>query len=66
MNPLFSITVEVYANGEIKIWSQQQERLSPDNLEKLKDMMISVRRSACQHAINNEIQFPNTVDKKAS
>jgi hypothetical protein len=57
MSPLFSITVECDDKGRITIWAQQKEKLSPDNLEKLSQMLLSVKKSMNQYTIKNELQF---------
>jgi hypothetical protein len=57
MNPIFSIIIDCDAKGNMEVWSQQKERLSPENMEKLSCMLVSVKKAANQYAIHNELPF---------
>jgi hypothetical protein len=62
----FSIIVDCDKDGRITIWSQQKENLSPQDLEKLTRMMVSIKRSVGREPVENSLPFPETLNKKAS
>jgi hypothetical protein len=54
---LFSIIVDCDEKGKLAIWAQQKENLSPENQEKLTNLMLSFKKIIRQQPIENKIEF---------
>lgn len=63
---LFSVIVDCDTKGEITVWAQQREKLSPENLEKLTRLLSSIKRVVSNEAVSVELPFPVTNQKNRS